>query len=143
MKRAKAVEKDAEKLLRQQGYEIISSQNRGIYKLKVNEEIKEILIIPDFIVRKNNKIFVAEVKKGKEVGSIKNSHTRRQLLEYFVAYEPDGILLLDMNSSNINTVEFLFVERYQNKKENKYYLLFLLIGFVLGGVCIYILLKMR
>ncbi len=138
MQHAKAVEKDAEKLLKEEGYKILSSQDRGIYKLKVNGETKEILVIPDFVVKKNGKVFIAEVKRGKEVGSIKNSHTRRQLLEYFMAYAPDGVLLLDMNNFTINTVEFLFIKNYQGRK-NRYYL-YLLFGILLGGVCTYLML---
>lgn len=104
-RKARAAEKKAEKLLKKQGYKIIEKQFPSPIRIKVDDEIFETFVRPDFLVEKDGLCYVAEIKTG-EAASILNSATRRQLLEYDYAFSPDGILLVDMEERKIHTVEF-------------------------------------
>ena len=59
----------------------------------------------DRIVRMGRKTFVVEVKTGQGTNPLKTS-TRRQLLEYWLCHEVDGVLLVDMDQRSISRVEF-------------------------------------
>lgn len=60
----------------------------------------------DFIVEKNGKKYVAEVKAGELVSDPNEPSTRRQLLEYKFAYKPMGILLVNMLDKTIHRIDF-------------------------------------
>ncbi len=104
---AKKGETDAEKLLIENGYTIVARQARTPLQLLLDGLLWETDIIADIIAEKEDKTFIAEVKTGSRAPDIRSAPTRRQLLEYYVTYKPDGILLLDMTSGVIHTVEFL------------------------------------
>lgn len=67
----------------------------------------EIELRADLLVRQGARRFVADVKTGAEAPKITTAATRRQLLEYRVAYAVDGVLLVDMASRRVHLVEFL------------------------------------
>ena len=69
--------------MKKNGFRIIQKQFLIESALQVNNETKFFNVKPDFLVKKNNEIFIAEVKTG-DSASIKNISTRRQLLEYSV-----------------------------------------------------------
>ncbi len=72
-----------------------------------NKEIT-IKIQLDYLVEKNGKRFVVEVKSGKSAPTIKNSGTRRQILEYAMAIPNDGVYLLDMEKKELKLIQFGF-----------------------------------
>lgn len=141
MRRGKEAEKDAAKFLVRRGYKILSYQDRAKYYLKINDkEIEKVDIIADFLVEKNNQIYVVEVKTGDTAVSLKNAATRRQLLEYYNVYAPYRILLLNMDNGTINSIEFSF----EAKKDSQIIAIFyLILGFLIGGVFVYFLTKVK
>ena len=99
-------EKEARNLLIKNGYEILEEQLTLKGKLLENKKMRFFFIKPDFLVKKNNIIYIAEVKTGKSA-SIKDRNTRRQLLEYATNLKSNKALLIDINKKNISYVEFL------------------------------------
>ena len=68
--------------------------------------IHPIVVRADLLVSRGARRFVAEVKTGARAPRIETAATRRQLLEYAVAYDVDGVLLVDMEEHTISEVEF-------------------------------------
>jgi hypothetical protein len=60
----------------------------------------------DLIVEKGGARFVAEAKTGAAAPRLTTAATRRQLLEYLIAYQVDGVLLVDAEAEEIHCVEF-------------------------------------
>ncbi|MTI79959.1 MAG: hypothetical protein FH758_03580 [Firmicutes bacterium] len=105
-KGSKRAERAAEKLLQRQGYTIIAAQKRvPIHTIFDGKSYKN-HVIADFIVKKDGFRYVVEVKTGKQVEKPTAAGIRRQLLEYYLIYRTDGVLLLDMENQKIHTIEF-------------------------------------
>ena len=98
-------ERKARKLLSKNGYEIIKEQFTVKGKLLENNNKRSFFIKPDFLVKKKNIVYIAEVKTGKSA-SIGNRFTRRQLLEYATIYNSNKILLVDVEKNSISLIEF-------------------------------------
>jgi hypothetical protein len=49
---------------------------------------------------------VAEVKSGVDSTKVTSRSTRRQLLEYLLAFDVEGVLLVDMQRHAIHEVSF-------------------------------------
>ena len=60
----------------------------------------------DYLVEAGAELLVAEVKTGDEAPSIGTAATRRQLLEYHVAFGVDGVLLVCPEHGTIHRVVF-------------------------------------
>lgn len=99
-------EHDATELLRELGYEILGAQVSAAYPVLVDGAEKQIGIRADFLVARSQRRFIVEVKTGAVAPRIETAATRRQLLEYLVAFEVDGVLLLDMQERVVRAVEF-------------------------------------
>jgi hypothetical protein len=98
-------EKDAEKLLKKLGYTVIQRQPPASYWAVVDGEPKAINVAGDLLLEKNGQTFLAEVKTGK-AAKLEHEGTRRQILEYQLAFGVDGILLLDMDAKVMRTIRF-------------------------------------
>lgn len=109
-KRGVKLEKKAAKFLNSKGFTVLGEQVEYKHTYYVNGEATTSNITIDYLVEKNEKVFVVEVKSGKSAISIKNRNTRRQLLEYAVAIECDGVYLLDMENKTLGLVEFALPE---------------------------------
>ncbi|MEZ4392375.1 MAG: hypothetical protein R3A48_14905 [Polyangiales bacterium] len=96
----------AEPLLRRLGYEVLARQARGGYDLAVDGEPCAIALRADFLVARGGRRFVAEVKTGRLAPRLETSATRRQLLEYRVAFDVDGVLLVDVDAGRVRALEF-------------------------------------
>ncbi|MEZ4232272.1 MAG: hypothetical protein R3B89_24050 [Polyangiaceae bacterium] len=105
-RRAYSLERGALPFLEAQGFFIEAVQARTHYRLLVDGEPEDIELRVDFIVRKRGRRFAADVKTGAEAPRLRNPATRRQLLEYQLAYEVDGVLLVDMEGKAIRCVQF-------------------------------------
>ncbi|MDS1030102.1 GxxExxY protein [Bacillota bacterium LX-D] len=108
LKVAKQAETAAARLLLKAGYEIIASQKKIQYSLKFDGQTIKNLVIADFIVQKKNKTYLVEVKTGKQTLKPTAPAIRRQLLEYFLVFKTDGIILIDMNEKIFHEIEFAF-----------------------------------
>ncbi len=90
------------------------------------------------MARKNGRTYVVEVKSGSQ-NKITNRETRRQLLEYFLAYRPYGIILFDMETKKFSEIKFLLPYFRSRLMENT---IFFLLGALLTLLGFYIVLKM-
>lgn len=106
LRRSRRGERKAEKLLRRAGYEILDRQVACTYTVGVDDEEVEIELRADLLVANEEGVFVAEVKTGRSAPRIRNSATRRQLLEYAVAYDAIGVLLVDMEHRRFSVIRF-------------------------------------
>ncbi len=105
-RRAYDLERGALPFLEAQGFFIEAVQARTHYRLLVDGEPEDIELRVDFIVRKQGRRFAADVKTGNEAPRVRNPATRRQLLEYQLAYQVDGVLLVDMEARAVRCVQF-------------------------------------
>ena len=99
-------EEEAEELLKKKGFKITGKKKRADIITYVDGRPNLGFVQADFLVEKNGKKFVAEVKAGEMVADPNEPSTRRQLLEYKFAYKPYGILLVDMFAGAIHKVDF-------------------------------------
>ena len=102
----KSGEKKAEEILKKNGFLILKKQFTIKGYLKKNNKIKSFILRPYYLVKKNGKKYIAEVKTGL-VSSIENRYTRRQLLEYSVHHKSPEIILVDIKEKSISVIEFL------------------------------------
>lgn len=99
-------EREAAKLLIKWGYTIIAEQKKYFHNFSFGGEHISIPVVIDYLVEKDNKQFVIEVKSGSKAIDIKDKHTRRQILEYFHAVKADGFYLLNMERKEMKKVIF-------------------------------------
>lgn len=99
-------EEKARRLLRDAGYVIVEEQAGASYPLIVDDKVVDVQIRADFMVERENKLWVAEAKAGLESGRVTQRQTRRQLLEYTLAFDVEGILLVDVARDSIIRVRF-------------------------------------
>ena len=104
--RAVRGEREAAALLRACGYSIVKSQAQTEYPVQVDGETVLAGLRADYIVSKNGARFVAEVKTGDYAPSVATAATRRQLLEYELAFGVDGVLLVDGDRGEVHAVAF-------------------------------------
>ena len=109
-KRGLKGERDAEKLLKKLGYTLIAKQVPASYGVLVDAELATFQLTADLIVEQAGKRFVAEVKTGKAI-KLDHAETRRQLLEYQLAFGVDSMLLVDMENRRVHTVRFPLPKR--------------------------------
>ncbi|MET0595273.1 MAG: hypothetical protein ABW133_21415, partial [Polyangiaceae bacterium] len=93
-------------LLEARGYEVLAAQCARSYVLSVDGVDVEIPLRADYIVAQAGRRYVAEVKTGAQAPLLRTPSTRRQLLEYRVAFDVDGVLLVDAESRRIHVVQF-------------------------------------
>ena len=60
----------------------------------------------DLLVVRHGKRFAVDVKTGDIAPDPRHPATRRQLLEYLLAFEVDGVLLVDMRARRIHEIAF-------------------------------------
>ena len=97
----------AEPMLRQAGYEEIDRQVRGGWTVYSDGEPLAIGLRADLLVmrRRDARRYVAEVKTGRLAPRLDHAATRRQLLEYRMAFGVDGVLLVDAEAGRVVVVE--------------------------------------
>ncbi len=99
-------ERSAERLLTRAGFRIEARQVKATWPLLVDGEPVQATLRADLLVRRGRRRFVAEVKSGRSGARPDNPDTRRQLLEYRLAFDVDGVLLVDMDARQVRQVEF-------------------------------------
>jgi len=104
--RGRIAESIAPSVLEQSGYEVLVAQAPGKYTLTVDGQAMTVALRADFIVARRGLQYVAEVKSGRSAPQLSTATTRRQLLEYLIAFPVDGILLVDAESRTIHEVRF-------------------------------------
>jgi hypothetical protein len=99
-------EQAALSLLAGAGYRVVARQTTRRYRVRVDGASCEVELRADFVVERKGETFVAEVKGGPVVCDPLHTPTRRQLLEYEVAFEVEGVLLVDVPGRRIRRVAF-------------------------------------
>lgn len=107
-------EKQAAKYLRRHGYQIMAEQLQESITVYVNGEPQKSTVRADFLVRKGWRTYIVEVKSGQQ-GTVRQAATRRQLLEYELVYQPDGIILLDMEHHNLQKIAFAYTAQRHSR----------------------------
>jgi hypothetical protein len=130
-------ERGAEKWLRGLGYQILGKQIASQLELYVNGQPWIFPLRADYLLGVGNKRYIAEVKSGKEMTSVSHAATRRQLLEYHLAYQVDGVLLVDAENKKVQHVE-LFSQAPPAKTR---WIFAFVLGAMIGALAIAILLK--
>ena len=105
--RAGAGEARAASLLAAAGYRVIEQQACVEWAPLVDGAPHVILLRADYlVVSRAGELLVAEVKTGDVAPSLDAAATRRQLLEYAVAFAADGVLLVCPEHDAIHRVDF-------------------------------------
>jgi hypothetical protein len=104
--RGRRGEERAAQLLMAAGYEIVARQQRTSYALREGDSERRVRLSFDFVVEKDGKQCVAEVKTGALGTELKHAETRRQLLEYQLASGGSEVLLVDPERERISRVSF-------------------------------------
>ncbi len=105
-RRAHHGERGARALLESAGYDVLDDQVRHTYTVRCDGDDLPIELRADYLVRRGRKRYVADVKTGPRAPRISTAATRRQLLEYRVAYDVSGVLLVDMHREHIHVIGF-------------------------------------
>ena len=125
------LENRARGFLRDKGYSIVSEQEICYHRFKVNGKNFESKIILDYVVQKNSKKYIVEVKSGKSAIHLKDKNTRRQILEYDFVIENDGVFILDMENKNMQLVEFHSKAERKDEALRKVIIVFAIIGIII------------
>jgi hypothetical protein len=104
--RAGSGEERAAAMLRGAGFRIVARQARTWWAPIVDGEPHETELRADYLVEADGELLVAEVKTGDEAPRLATAATRRQLLEYHVAFAADGVLLVCPERGSIHRIEF-------------------------------------
>jgi Holliday junction resolvase len=110
-KRGLRGERVAERLLAKRGYKVIARQVAGSYQVDVDGEAREVSLNADLLVARHGRSLIAEVKTGAQRPRFEHPDTRRQLLEYQLAFGGDGILLVDPEREEVREVRFPFTRQ--------------------------------
>ena len=109
--RAQDGESRAERLLTARGYQILDRQVTERWALHIDGTPVPVSCRADLLVGRGRRRYIAEVKTGARAPDPTNPATRRQLLEYLLAFEVDGVLLIDMESEAIRKVDYPWTNR--------------------------------
>jgi hypothetical protein len=105
-RRALAGETAAEELLEDAGYTIVDRQVRTLWRFYCDDDAVETELRCDLLVEHDGRLLVAEVKTGLAAPRLDTAATRRQLLEYQVAYGAAGVVLVDAELGELRVVDF-------------------------------------
>lgn len=134
MQKAKKGEYKAIKFMKSQGFRVTDLQKEGSYTLFIDDKPHVVNVKADMIVKKGKKTYVAEVKTGDKVTSPKYTDTRRQLLEYYMVYQPSGLLLVDMEKQKVRKVEYSILKYNRTVFINRlmWFVVIFIFGFIVG-----------
>ncbi|CAN5891625.1 hypothetical protein BH11MYX4_BH11MYX4_69880 [soil metagenome] len=106
MRRALRGEERAAAWLEELGFAILGAQVEAIHEVRVDERAFAITLRADYLVERAGARYVVEVKTGAVAPKIETSATRRQMLEYRIAFDVDGVLLVDAEAGRVHEVTF-------------------------------------
>jgi hypothetical protein len=106
MQRALRGEERAAAWLEELGFAILGAQVEAIHEVRVDERAFGITLRADYLVERAGARYVVEVKTGALAPKIETSATRRQMLEYRIAFDVDGVLLVDAEAGRVHEVTF-------------------------------------
>lgn len=93
------------------GFTVVDHQVTGEWRFWLDDEPVDVRCRADLLVEGDEGRFIAEVKTGERAIDPTLPATRRQLLEYRLAFPVDGLLLVDMEERRVVRVWFDLDER--------------------------------
>jgi hypothetical protein len=118
-RRATAGELLAETLVARAGYEVVGRQVAGGWTVHADGEPMDVALRADLLVSRGGRIYVAEVKTGRVAPRLDCAATRRQLLEYRVAFGVDGVLLVDAEAKRVVSVELGSLDAASDRAQSR------------------------
>jgi hypothetical protein len=103
--RASDGEIEAAALLERQGYDVLDRQVLGSWTVRADGEPVTFGLRADYLVARDGRRYIAEVKTGRLAPRLSHGPTRRQLLEYSAAFDVHGVVLVDADTRAITHVE--------------------------------------
>jgi hypothetical protein len=103
--RAAEGEQGAFALLERAGYEVVERQVPGSWTVRADGEPVTFGLRADYLVVREGRRYIAEVKTGRLAPRLSHGPTRRQLLEYGAAFDVHGVILVDADEETITHVE--------------------------------------
>ncbi len=113
---ARAAEDGAAHLLHEHGYRVLGRRVPVRYPIWVDGVQTEIDLQLDYLVERDGRQFVAEVKSGAVAPSLAHAATRRQLIEYGIATGTSELLLVDAEHAAISVIR---IERESAKRSGR------------------------
>lgn len=104
-RRGRTAELDAPEALKRRGYRVLQRHPEGTLDWHLDGELRTAEVAADLLVSRDGCTYVVEVKTGRGTRPTKRE-TRRQLLEYALAYDVDGVLLFDADADRLHHIEF-------------------------------------
>ena len=82
-------------LLEREGYAVLERQVPGSWTVRADGEPVTFGLRADYLVAREGRRYIAEVKTGRLAPRLSHGPTRRQLLEYSAAFDVHGVILVD------------------------------------------------
>ncbi len=92
-------------LLEGAGYAVVERQVPGSWTMRADGQAVTFGLRADYLVTRNGRRYIAEVKTGRLAPRLSHGPTRRQLLEYSAAFDVHGVILVDADAETITHVE--------------------------------------
>lgn len=99
-------EQDARRYLEKKGFTITGSQQYCRTEMMVDGRRVPFSVVADYLVTRNGRRGVVEVKTGTRAGNPASRETRRQLFEYASLFAPDDLYLFDADTGRLLTIQF-------------------------------------
>jgi len=111
MVRAVLGEERAPALLEDRGFTVIGAQVVVDHAVRIDDRVVVVPLRADYLAAKDGARYVVEVKTGALAPRIETSATRRQILEYRIAFDVDGVVLVDAEAGRVHEITFPALER--------------------------------
>lgn len=105
-RRAQRGEARAEALLAARGFTVLEEQAEQRWQLWVGDRARPVVSRADLLVERDGRLYVADVKTGRDAPDPALPATRRQLLEYLLAFQADGALVVDMEAGEVHVLDY-------------------------------------
>jgi hypothetical protein len=103
--RASEGEQTAVALLEHAGYAVLERQVAGSWTVRADGEPVTFGLRADYLVSRDGRRYIAEVKTGRLAPRLSHGPTRRQLLEYAAAFDVEGVILVDADGETLTHVD--------------------------------------
>jgi hypothetical protein len=96
----------AARLLTKAGYVVLDANPRVDWTMLRDGVPHTVELRADYLVQRRGRCYLAEVKTGDAAELVNHMATRRQLLEYQLAFDVEGVLLVCPEPRTIHQIEF-------------------------------------
>jgi hypothetical protein len=103
--RATDGERGAVTLLERAGYAVLEDQVAGSWTVRADGAPVTFGLRADYLVARDGRRYIAEVKTGRLAPRLSHGPTRRQLLEYSAAFDVHGVILVDADAETVTHVD--------------------------------------